>query len=164
MICGDCCYQENPAVFVFGKEDSYERNPSGVSFVCNRVFSELYKVLKKRTQLVKKIDKLTITADRTICGDCCFIPEASQSSRPAGREEDSICFSRRRVRREKHFARRECVPLGQGPGGTHGVERESPCSKRTAFFWNKIITADRMICGDFFQAPRVLGPAEKIGF
>ena len=31
--------------------------------------SELYKVLKKRTQLVKKIDKLTITADRTICGD-----------------------------------------------------------------------------------------------
>ena len=26
------------------------------------------------------------------------------------------------------------------------------------------ITADRMICGDFFQAPRVSGPAEKIVF
>jgi len=77
MICADCCYQENPAVFVFEKEDSYERNPSGVSFVCNQVFSELYKVLKKRTQLVKKIDKLTITADHLICGDCFQAPRVS---------------------------------------------------------------------------------------
>ena len=35
--------------------------------------------------------------------------KASQSSRPAGRESSSIHFSRRHVRREKYFARRECV-------------------------------------------------------
>ena len=35
--------------------------------------------------------------------------KASQSSRPAGRESSSIHFSRRHVRREKYFARRECA-------------------------------------------------------
>ena len=43
-----------------GKEDSYERNPSGVSFVCNHRFFRTFHVLKNRTQLVKKafFDKL----------------------------------------------------------------------------------------------------------
>ena len=45
-----------------GKEDRYERNPSGVSFVCNHRFFRTQKVLKNRTQLVKKVffDKLTM--------------------------------------------------------------------------------------------------------
>ena len=38
--------------------------------------------------------------------------KASQSSRPAGRESSSIHFSRRHVRREKYFARRECARMG----------------------------------------------------
>ena len=38
-----------------------------------------------------------------------LLPDASQSSRPAGREAGVIHFSRRRVRREKFSARRECV-------------------------------------------------------
>ena len=39
----------------FGKEDSYERNPSGVSFVFNhRIFRTFMKVLKMLAQLVKK--------------------------------------------------------------------------------------------------------------
>ena len=37
--------------------------------------------------------------------------KASQSSRPAGRESSSIHFSRRHVRREKYFARRECARM-----------------------------------------------------
>jgi len=36
------------------KEDSYKRNPSGVSFVCNHRFFRTFQVLKNRTQLVKK--------------------------------------------------------------------------------------------------------------
>jgi hypothetical protein len=40
--------------FAFGKEDSYERNPSGVSFVFNhRIFRTFMKVLKMRAHLVK---------------------------------------------------------------------------------------------------------------
>jgi hypothetical protein len=40
---------------VLGKEDSYERNPSGVSFVFNhRIFRTFMKVLKMLAQLVKK--------------------------------------------------------------------------------------------------------------
>ena len=39
----------------FGKEDRYERNPSGVSFVFNhRIFRTFMKVLKMLAQLVKK--------------------------------------------------------------------------------------------------------------
>ncbi|MEF2842647.1 MAG: hypothetical protein U0O47_09025, partial [Oscillospiraceae bacterium] len=40
---------------VLGKEDSYERNPSGVSFVFNHhIFKTFMKVLKMPPQLVKK--------------------------------------------------------------------------------------------------------------
>ena len=35
-----------------------------------------------------------------------------KASRPAGRESSSIHFSRRHVRREKYFARRECARMG----------------------------------------------------
>ena len=152
MICGDCC---------FIPEASQSSRPAGceedsIRFSRRRVLREKHFARREcvplgqgpggtrgseRESLCSKRTLFfwnrKITADRTICGDCCFIPKASQSSRPAGREEDSIRFSRRRVRREKHFARRECVPLGPWPGGTHGVERESPCSKRTSFFWNR---------------------------
>ena len=41
--------------FAFGKEDSYERNPSGVSFVFNyRIFRTFIKVLKMLVSLSKK--------------------------------------------------------------------------------------------------------------
>ena len=38
-----------------GKEDSYERNPGGVSFVLNLSFFELYKVRKNLFSLSKKL-------------------------------------------------------------------------------------------------------------
>ena len=38
-----------------GKEDSYERNPGGVSFVLNLIFFELYKVRKNLFSLSKKL-------------------------------------------------------------------------------------------------------------
>ena len=45
----------NRIASAFGKEDSYERNPSGVSFVFNhRIFRTFMKVLKMLFQLVKK--------------------------------------------------------------------------------------------------------------
>ena len=53
----DCWITQKPSAI--GKEDSYERNPSGVSFVCNHRFFRTFQVLKNRTQLVKKFfDKL----------------------------------------------------------------------------------------------------------
>jgi len=46
---------KNRIASAFGKEDSYERNPSGVSFVFNhRIFRTFIKVLKMLFQLVKK--------------------------------------------------------------------------------------------------------------
>ena len=49
----DC--QKSGIISAFGKEDSYERNPSGVSFVFNhRIFRTFMKVLKMLAQLVKK--------------------------------------------------------------------------------------------------------------
>jgi len=46
---------KNRIASAFGKEDSYERNPSGVSFVFNhRIFRTFMKVLKMLFQLVKK--------------------------------------------------------------------------------------------------------------
>ena len=52
-----------------GKEDSYERNPSGVSFVCNHRFFRTFQVLKNRTQLVKKdfFDKLSAVFHTKTC-------------------------------------------------------------------------------------------------
>ena len=41
-----------------GKEDRYERNPSGVSFVCNHRFFRTFEGLKNRTQAVKIFDSL----------------------------------------------------------------------------------------------------------
>ena len=38
-----------------------------------------------------------------------LLKKVSQSSRPASRESIEIRFLRRRVRRKKHFARRECI-------------------------------------------------------
>ena len=54
----DC--QKSRIASAFGKEDRYERNPSGVSFVFNhRIFRTFMKVLKMLAQLVKKdFDKL----------------------------------------------------------------------------------------------------------
>ena len=47
--------QKSGLASAFGKEDSYERNPSGVSFVFNhRIFRTFVKVLKMLAQLVKK--------------------------------------------------------------------------------------------------------------
>ena len=48
----DC--QKSRIASAFGKEDRYERNPSGVSFVFNhRIFRTFMKVLKMLAQLVK---------------------------------------------------------------------------------------------------------------
>ena len=51
-----------------GKEDRYERNPSGVSFVCNHRFFRTFQVLKNRTQLVKKVffDKLKAPSSQMV--------------------------------------------------------------------------------------------------
>jgi len=49
----DC--QKSRIASAFGKEDRYERNPSGVSFVFNhRIFRTFMRVLKMLEQLVKK--------------------------------------------------------------------------------------------------------------
>ena len=49
----DC--QKSRIASAFGKEDRYERNTSGVSFVFNhRIFRTFMKVLKMLAQLVKK--------------------------------------------------------------------------------------------------------------
>ena len=52
---------KNRIASALGKEDSYERNPSGVSFVFNhRIFRTFMKVLKMLFSLSKRIfDKLT---------------------------------------------------------------------------------------------------------
>ena len=58
----DC--QKSRIASAFGKEDSYERNPSGVSFVFNhRIFRTFIKVLKMLVSLSKRIfDKLSSPA------------------------------------------------------------------------------------------------------
>ena len=50
------CCQKSRIVSAFGKEDSYERNPSGVSFVFNhRIFRTFMKVLKMPFSMSKRI-------------------------------------------------------------------------------------------------------------
>jgi hypothetical protein len=44
---------ENPSIPDNGKEDSYERNPGGVSFVFNLSFSELFSGSEKLDSLSK---------------------------------------------------------------------------------------------------------------
>ena len=70
------------------------------------------------------------------------VKKASQSSRPAGRESCSIHFSRRHVRREKYFARRECV-RGRLRTRTRGSERNPFCQKRAAPFFDKLKRSGR---------------------
>jgi hypothetical protein len=55
LTAGELRLSINPEILDNGKEDSYERNPGGVSFVLNHTFFELLKVQKILLSLSKRL-------------------------------------------------------------------------------------------------------------
>ena len=78
----DC--RKNRKSSAVGKEDRYERNPSGVSFVCNHRFFRTFEVLKNRTQPVEKAQQKAVQLRDfvipekfgivVLCGYAVFLP------------------------------------------------------------------------------------------
>jgi hypothetical protein len=86
-----------------GKEDSYERNPGGVSFVFNLSFSELFRVQKNLLLLSKTLFRQE--------EDSAWVPSASQA-------ESLDCRSTKKTR----MTGRRGVRAG-GAGEDEGIEK-----------------------------------------